>query len=41
LAVSGKTGQNVEQVLDIIIEKIKDPCTFKKENKKKFQNPEF
>ncbi|HRX64112.1 MAG TPA: GTP-binding protein, partial [Candidatus Absconditabacterales bacterium] len=41
IAVSGKTGQNVEQVLDIIIEKIKDPNTFKKENKKKFQNPEF
>ncbi|HKL44537.1 MAG TPA: GTP-binding protein [Candidatus Absconditabacterales bacterium] len=36
LAVSGKTGQNVEQVLDMIIEKIQDPETFKKENEKKF-----
>ncbi len=36
LAVSWKTGQNVEQVLDMIIEKIQDPETFKKENEKKF-----
>ena len=36
IAVSGKTGQNVEQVLDIIIEKIQDPQTFKKNNPNKF-----
>ncbi len=36
IAVSWKTGQNVEQVLDIIIEKIQDPLTFKKNNPNKF-----
>jgi len=36
LKVSWKTGEGVEQLLDKIIEKIKDPLTFRQENKKKF-----
>lgn len=34
--VSGKTGQNVELVLDAIIERIKNPIQFKQDNPKKF-----
>ena len=36
IAISAKTGQNVEQVLDAVIERISSPDVFKKENKNKF-----
>lgn len=36
ISVSGKTGANVEAVLDAIIERIEDPLTFKQRNTKKF-----
>jgi len=39
IAVSGKTWQNVELLLDRIIEKIKDTVTFKEQNPQKFLNP--
>lgn len=40
IAVSGKTGENVEQVLDAIIERIQDPDEFKAKNNKKFWSDE-
>jgi GTP-binding protein LepA len=36
IKVSGKTGENVDAVLDAIIERIQDPATFKKANPKKY-----
>lgn len=36
IAVSGKTGQNVELVLDAIIERIEDPLSFFAKHSKKF-----
>lgn len=36
IAVSGKTGENVPEVLDAIIQRIQDPQTFKAKNHKKF-----
>jgi translation elongation factor EF-4 len=41
LKVSAKTGQNVEQVLDAIIERIPDPATFKKKYREKFYKKEL
>ena len=38
IAVSGKTGQNVEQVLDAIIERIDAPDVFNARNQKKFRS---
>ncbi|MCX6824928.1 MAG: GTP-binding protein [candidate division SR1 bacterium] len=37
IQVSGKTGENVDKVLDAIIERIQDPLAFKKSHKKKFR----
>ena len=37
IAVSWKTGQNVELVLDAIIDRIQDPNSFKASNRKKFR----
>lgn len=37
IKVSGKTGENVDQVLDAIIERIQDPETFKKDHPKKYR----
>jgi len=41
IRVSGKTGENVEQVLDAIIERIQDPDTFKKAHPKKYRPKEI
>gem|GEM_PF-3051282 len=38
IAVSGKTGQNVELVLDAIIERIEDPLSFFAKHSKKFRS---
>lgn len=38
IAVSGKTGQNVELVLDAIIERIEDPLSFFAKHNKKFRS---
>ncbi|MFA6255789.1 MAG: GTP-binding protein [Candidatus Absconditabacterales bacterium] len=37
IEVSGKTGENVDIVLDAIIERIQDPLAFKKSHPKKFR----
>jgi len=37
ISISAKTGKNVDKVLDIIIEKIENPKTFKQKNIKKFR----
>ncbi|HCB51537.1 TPA: hypothetical protein DEP21_03105 [Patescibacteria group bacterium] len=37
IKVSGKTGENVDQVLDAIIERIQDPESFKKAHPKKYR----
>jgi GTP-binding protein LepA len=37
IKVSGKTGENVDKVLDAIIERIQDPLTFKKNHPKKYR----
>jgi GTP-binding protein LepA len=36
IAISAKTGHNVELVLDAVIERISSPDIFKKDNKNKF-----
>ncbi len=36
IQVSGKTGKNVDQILDAIIERIQDPESFKKSHPKKY-----
>ena len=36
ICVSGKTGENVDQVLDAIIERFLSPSEFKTKNPKKF-----
>lgn len=41
ICVSGKTGQNVELVLDAIIERIKSPNEFKKMNKNNFYKKDY
>lgn len=38
IAVSGKTGENVELVLDAIIERFLSPIAFKEKNPKRFSN---
>ena len=38
ICVSGKTGENVDKVLDAIIERIDNPTTHKEKNPKKFKN---
>ena len=38
IAVSGKTGENVELVLDAIIDRIEDPISFFDKNPKKFRS---
>lgn len=37
IKVSGKTGENVDAVLDAIIERIQDPLAFKQSHPKKFR----
>jgi GTP-binding protein LepA len=37
IQVSGKTGKNVDQILDAIIERIEDPESFKKSHPKKYR----
>ena len=41
IAVSGKTGQNVEQVLDAIIERIDAPDVFNQRNQQKFRTKDM
>jgi len=41
IAVSGKTGQNVEQVLDAIIERIDAPDVFNERNQQKFRTKQM
>lgn len=38
IKVSGKTGENVDKVLDAIIERIQDPQSFKTSHPKKYRN---
>ena len=38
ICVSGKTGENVDKVLDAIIERIDNPLAHKEKNPKKFKN---
>jgi GTP-binding protein LepA len=39
IKVSGKTGENVDAVLDAIIERIQDPHTFSIDHPKKYRTP--
>lgn len=41
IQVSGKTGKNVDQILDAIIERIQDPESFKKSHPKKYRPKEI
>jgi translation elongation factor EF-4 len=41
IAVSGKTGQKVEQVLDAIIERIDAPDVFNQRNQQKFRTKDM
>jgi len=37
IAVSAKTGMNVDKVLDAVLERIDDPIAFQQKNPKKFR----